>query len=238
MRDPRTPSARGGSGLGCGAHGRRASGRGRGGVVGAARGTEAGARGRHRGARPAAARAHRGAGVAVASFSRSRPRPRTTRTDRSELRKKKIEAMDRHRSIKPHAGGSKNTRSRRCAPVPRRPTRTARRKRRERVIADLAHKASGDRTARESVRDRLHELRHGWQEKQAAAHARELAVHDPHQPPRRGRNAHPASDYAVELSELASARSETAILSEEQEETGGLPPRSPGTFPNTKRSTT
>ena len=49
---------------------------------------------------------------------------------------------------------------------------------RERVIADLAAKAGADRGARELVRDRLHDLRHGWQEKQAAAHARELAVHD------------------------------------------------------------
>ncbi|QJW97204.1 hypothetical protein [Frigoriglobus tundricola] len=39
---------------------------------------------------------------------------------------------------------------------------------RERVIADLAAKAAADRGARERVRDRLREIRTGWQEKQAA----------------------------------------------------------------------
>ncbi|MFM8271541.1 MAG: AAA family ATPase, partial [Gemmata sp.] len=60
------------------------------------------------------------------------------------------------------------------------------------------------RADREQVRDRLHALRHGWQEKQAAAHARELAVHD--LGARRDAVAQRIrEDYCVELSELATA---------------------------------
>jgi chromosome segregation protein len=72
---------------------------------------------------------------------------------------------------------------------------------RERVIADLATRAASDRTAREEVRDRLHAIRHGWQEKQSAAHARELAVHDL-SARRDAVAARIREDYAVDLAEL------------------------------------
>jgi chromosome segregation protein len=75
---------------------------------------------------------------------------------------------------------------------------------RERVIAELAATAAGDRADREQVRDRLHELRHGWQEKQAAAHARELAVHDL-AARRDAVAARIRDDYGVELDEVAGA---------------------------------
>ncbi|MBY0459418.1 MAG: hypothetical protein K2V38_19010, partial [Gemmataceae bacterium] len=73
---------------------------------------------------------------------------------------------------------------------------------RERLVAELAERAAVDRTARERVRDRLHALRHGWQEKQAAAHARELAVHDL-AARRDAVSQRLREDYAVELAELA-----------------------------------
>jgi chromosome segregation protein len=49
---------------------------------------------------------------------------------------------------------------------------------REQLAATLSEKAAADRAAREQVRDELQALRAGWQEKQAEAHAKELAVHD------------------------------------------------------------
>jgi chromosome segregation protein len=75
---------------------------------------------------------------------------------------------------------------------------------RERHVSELAASAASDRTAREQVRDRLHELRHGWQEKQAAAHARELAVHDL-TARRETVAARIREDYGLELNDLAGA---------------------------------
>jgi thiamine phosphate synthase YjbQ (UPF0047 family) len=49
---------------------------------------------------------------------------------------------------------------------------------RERLTAELGAKAAAGRAARERVRDELDALRSGWQDKQAHAHAKELAVHD------------------------------------------------------------
>jgi chromosome segregation protein len=74
---------------------------------------------------------------------------------------------------------------------------------REHVISDLAARTATDRATREQVRDRLHELRHGWQEKQAAAHARELAVHN--LTARRDTvAARIREDYGIELGDLVS----------------------------------
>ncbi len=82
---------------------------------------------------------------------------------------------------------------------------------RERFVTDLATKTATDRADRERIRDRLHELRHGWQEKQSAAHARELAVHD--------LSAHRDAvalrireDYGLELDDLANIEEETGRL--------------------------
>jgi chromosome segregation protein len=48
----------------------------------------------------------------------------------------------------------------------------------ERRAADLAARATADRAARDTARRELDGIRAGWQEQQAAAHARDLAVHD------------------------------------------------------------
>jgi chromosome segregation protein len=95
---------------------------------------------------------------------------------------------------------------------------------REHVIADLATQTATDRATREQVRDRLHDLRHGWQEKQAAAHARELAVHDL-SARRDSVAARIREDYGVELHDLASGGRKPPVQEEVEEEgTGGSRP--------------
>ena len=77
---------------------------------------------------------------------------------------------------------------------------------------------SVDRAARDAVREELRQLREGWQEKQNAAHARELAAHD-----LRSRRETVAlrirEDYALELAELVSGWVET--LEVEDPDSGG-----------------
>ena len=92
---------------------------------------------------------------------------------------------------------------------------------REHVTADLAAQAAADRAAREQVRDRLHDLRHGWQEKQAAAHARELAVHD--LSARRDAVAERIrEDYGVELAQTTTDSAAAANPLAEQQEIDDL----------------
>ena len=89
---------------------------------------------------------------------------------------------------------------------------------RERAIAEVFAKVSVDRAARDAVREELRQLREGWQEKQNAAHARELAAHD-----LRSRRETVAlrirEDYALELAELVSGWVET--LEVEDPDSGG-----------------
>jgi chromosome segregation protein len=72
---------------------------------------------------------------------------------------------------------------------------------REGLIAELAAKAAADRATRERIRDELQALRFSWQERQAQAHARELAVHDLDSR-RDGIAARIREDYGLELSQL------------------------------------
>ena len=138
-----------------------------------------------------------------AAADRERVRERVGQID-ADLRKRKIEAMNL-------SSVDHGTRDRLSATILAALRASAgqaeayrEKEARERVIADLAAKAATDRSAREQVRDRLHDLRHGWQEKQAAAHARELAVHDLNA--RRDTvAARIREDYGVELDALASA---------------------------------
>jgi len=123
--------------------------------------------------------AHTEAQVALsrAAASRDRARERLTQID-SDLRKRKTDVVDRasafqtarHRleegilaMLRASAGmaaayGEKETR--------------------ERASGELAERAAIDRAARDALREELRQLRDGWQEKQNAAHARELAAHD------------------------------------------------------------
>ena len=76
---------------------------------------------------------------------------------------------------------------------------------RERQAGEFAAKVTADRADRERVRDELQSLRSGWQEKQTAAHARELAARE-----LAARRAAVAErireDYGVELADLANGR--------------------------------
>jgi chromosome segregation protein len=123
--------------------------------------------------------AHTGAQVALgrAAADRDRARERAAQLE-SEARKRKVEAVNLQ-SVE------QSTRNRRAETVLNALRASAaaadayaEKGARERVIADLTAKAAADRTDRETTRERLGTLRHGWQEAQRAAHARELAVHD------------------------------------------------------------
>ena len=73
---------------------------------------------------------------------------------------------------------------------------------RERLIAELSAKAADDRAARERVQSELHDLRSHWQERQAEAHAKELAVHDL-QARRDGIASRIQEDYGIDLATVA-----------------------------------
>ncbi|MFO0804756.1 MAG: AAA family ATPase [Gemmataceae bacterium] len=74
--------------------------------------------------------------------------------------------------------------------------------RRERLSAEHSEKAAASRIVRDTVRDELRQLRDGWQEKQNAAHERELKTHDLRS--RRDTTvARIRDDYGLELAELA-----------------------------------
>jgi chromosome segregation protein len=147
--------------------------------------------------------AHTAAQVALsrAAADRDRARERLAQVE-AELRKRKIDAVDL--SSIDH---TTRTRLEGCTLAALRASSAQaeayrEKETRERVIADLARGAAADRAARERTRERLHELRHGWQEKQSAAHTRELAVQDLN-----GRRAAVAQrireDYGVDLAEAS-----------------------------------
>lgn len=162
--------------------------------------------------------AHTAAQVALsrAAADRDRARERLAQID-AELRKRKIEAVDC--ASQAHAARGRLEDSALAALRASSAQAEAYREKeaRERVIADLAERVATERAARAAARDRLRDLRHGWQEKQTAAHARELAVHD-----LTGRRdavaARIRDDYGIELNEVARAdASAPAALGEHQE---------------------
>jgi chromosome segregation protein len=149
--------------------------------------------------------AHTAAQVALsrAAADRDRARERLAQVE-AELRKRRIEAVDLT-----SVGHTVRGRLEECTLAALRASAARadayrEKEARERVTADLAGKAAADRAERERVRERLRELRHGWQEKQAAAHAREFAAHD-----LGGRRdavaARIREDYAVDLHDPAAA---------------------------------
>jgi chromosome segregation protein len=147
---------------------------------------------------------HTAAQVALSrtAADRDRARERVAQID-ADLRKRKIEALNL--SSVDHGTRSRLTDCVLAALRASAGQADAYREKesRERMIAELAARAAADRAAREQVRDRLHDLRHGWQEKQAAAHTRELAVHDL-SARRDAVAARIREDYGVELHDLAS----------------------------------
>ncbi len=154
--------------------------------------------------------AHTAAQVALsrAAADRDRVRERLTQID-GDLRKRKIEAVDLS-SVEHTARGHLADHTLAALRASAAQANTYHDKElRERQVGELAARAAADRAAREEVRDRLHALRHGWQEKQSAAHARELAVHDL-TARRDGVAARIREDYGLELADLARAPAESA----------------------------
>jgi chromosome segregation protein len=149
--------------------------------------------------------AHTAAQVALsrAAADRDRLRERLAQVE-SDLRRRKIEAADLL-SVEHAARGRLADHTLAALRASAGQANVYREKEsRERQVSELAVKAAAERAEREHVRERLQALRHGWQEKQSAAHARELAVHD--LTARRDTvAARLREDYGVELAELAAA---------------------------------
>ncbi|VTS01980.1 chromosome segregation protein smc : Chromosome partition protein Smc OS=Rhodopirellula sallentina SM41 GN=smc PE=3 SV=1: SMC_N: SMC_hinge [Gemmata massiliana] len=122
---------------------------------------------------------HTAAQVALsrAAADRERVRERLAQIE-ADLRKRKIEAVDLSAADRNARGRLADCTLSALRASSGQAEAYREKESRERLVAELGEKTATDRTARERVRDRLHELRHGWQEKQSAAHARELSVHD------------------------------------------------------------
>src|SRR5262249_37852306 len=130
-------------------------------------------------ARDAAQQANTAAQVALsrAVADRDRARERVAQLD-VDLRKRRVEAVDL-------AATDRTTRTRLAESGLAMLRASAgqadayrEKEHRERLAAELSAKAATDRATRERLQDELHALRTGWQDKQAEAHAKELAVHD------------------------------------------------------------
>ena len=86
---------------------------------------------------------------------------------------------------------------------------------REREIASLSGKAAADRAARDQLHEEIRCLRAAWQEKQAAAHTRELAAHDL-QARRDAVAGRIRDDYGIDLGQESEAASqESGVGSQE-----------------------
>ncbi|MDY3554680.1 chromosome segregation protein SMC [Gemmata sp. JC717] len=155
--------------------------------------------------RTAREQAHTAAQVALsrAAADRDRTRERAAQLE-ADIRKRKIEALDL-------TAADRNARGRLadCTLAALRATAGqadayGEKESRERLAAELSARGAADRADRDRARARLQQLRHGWQEKQAAAHARELAAHDL-DARRAALVQRIREDYGIELDELASA---------------------------------
>ena len=153
-------------------------------------------------AREAAQEANTAAQVALsrAVADRDRARERASALD-IDLRKRRVEAVDL-------AATDRTTRARLAECTLALLNASAgqadayrEKEHREGLIAELVVKAEADRARRERVRDELQALRAGWQERQAEAHAKELAVHDL-DARREGIAARIREDYGIELASL------------------------------------
>ncbi|MCS6863698.1 MAG: chromosome segregation protein SMC [Gemmataceae bacterium] len=156
---------------------------------------------------------HTAAQVALsrAIAERDRARERVTQID-AELRKRKIEGVN----LSAVAAELRDRRDNHILAALRASAAQAEayrdKENRERTIAEIAQQTTHHRQQREQLRDRLQQLRHGWHDKQAAAHSRELAVHDL-TARREALAARIRDDYALELSELA-ATTATPVASD------------------------
>jgi chromosome segregation protein len=130
-------------------------------------------------AQKAAQGAHTAAqvGLGRASADRDRTRDRQSALE-ADLKKRRIEAIDQVAA----AANAKSRLAEAVLSVLRATAAAAaafhEKESRERRAAALAAAAAADRATRDAARHELDTLRAGWQEQQAAAHARDLTVHD------------------------------------------------------------
>ncbi|HEX4610594.1 MAG TPA: chromosome segregation protein SMC [Urbifossiella sp.] len=130
-------------------------------------------------AQAAAQEAHTAAqvGLGRAAADRDRTRDRAASLE-ADLKKRKIEAIDQSAA----AANAKNRHTETVLSVLRATATAAaafaEKDAREREAAGLSARAAADRAERDAARHELDALRSGWREQQAAAHARDLAVHD------------------------------------------------------------
>ncbi|HUR55536.1 MAG TPA: chromosome segregation protein SMC [Gemmataceae bacterium] len=135
-----------------------------------------------------------------ASADRDRARDRLAQFE-NELRKKKIDAVDVGSQLAAAQGRLADSVLATLRASAGMAEAYREKESRERQVGEFAAKVAADRAARERVRDELTALRSGWQEKQTAAHERELAARD-----LAARRAAVADrireDYGVELASL------------------------------------
>ncbi len=157
---------------------------------------------------------HTAAQVALsrAITDRDRARERVAQID-ADLRKRKIEAVN----LSAVAAELRDRRDHHILAALRASATQAEayrdKENREQTIAEIVQQTTRDRHQREHIRDRLQELRHGWHDKQTAAHSRELAVHDL-VARREALAARIRDDYSIELSDLATTDPPPAVVGE------------------------
>ncbi|QDU18194.1 chromosome segregation protein SMC [Urbifossiella limnaea] len=130
-------------------------------------------------AQAAAQEAHTAAQVSAgrAAADRDRTRDRLAGLE-ADLRKRKIEAIDQSAAFRTAQGRLAETVLSILRATASAAAAFAEKEARERQAAGLSGRAAADRAARDAARRELDGIRTGWQEQQAAAHARDLAVHD------------------------------------------------------------
>jgi len=130
-------------------------------------------------AQASAQEAHTAARVSAgrAAADRDRTRDRLTGLE-ADLKKRRIEAIDRSAEARNVQGRLAETVLSILRATAAAAAAFGEKEARERQAAGLAGRASADRAARDIARRELDGLRTGWQEQQAAAHTRDLAVHD------------------------------------------------------------
>jgi len=172
-------------------------------------------------AQAAAQEAHTAAQVSAgrAAADRDRTRDRLAGLE-ADLKKRRIEAIDQSAAAKNVQGRLAETVLSILRATAAAAAAFGEKEARERQAAGLSGRAAADRAARDAARRELDGIRTGWQEQQAAAHARDLAVHDL-RARREAVAARLRDDYGVDLEQGQGASGEgqelAPALSEAQE---------------------
>ena len=168
-------------------------------------------------AQAAAQEAHTAAQVSAgrAAADRDRTRDRLAGLE-ADLKKRRIEAIDRSAEARNIQGRLTETVLSILRATASAAAAFAEKEARERQAAGLSGRAAADRAARDAARGELDGIRTGWQEQQAAAHARDLAVHDL-RARREAVAARLRDDYGIDLTEESAGADPGPALSAAQE---------------------